>query len=130
MRTSVPITLTLPVPASYRRGISETSVDLPLPVPPMIPSVLPSGSSRVTSSTAFAAPAPNEKLAWSKLSAGAGAALPVAPGLGSATGSLSSSVTLGTQLSTSLIRDALALALVKTTTRLATYTMEVRVCVM
>ncbi len=33
-RTSAPITLTLPVPASYRRGISETSVDLPLPVPP------------------------------------------------------------------------------------------------
>ena len=56
--------------------------------------------------------------------------MPVAPGLGSATGWLPSSVMLGSQLSTSLIREALALALVKTTTRLATYTMEVRVCVM
>ena len=36
-----------PVLTSYRRGISETSVDLPLPVPPIMPSVLPSGSSRV-----------------------------------------------------------------------------------
>ena len=126
-RTSEPITLTLPVLASYRRGMSETSVDLPLPVPPIMPSVLPSGSSRVTSLTALAAPAPKEKLAWLKLSAGTGATL---PGLGSATGWLPSSVMLGTQLSTSLIRDALALALVKTTTRLATYTMEVRVCVM
>ena len=121
------LTLTLPVLASYRRGMSETSVDLPLPVPPIMPSVLPSGSSSVTSLTALAAPAPNEKLAWLKLSAGTGATL---PGLGSATGWLPSSVMPGTQLSTSLIRDALALALVKTTTRLATYTMEVRVCVM
>ena len=131
MRTSAPITLTLPVPASYRRGISETSVDLPLPVPPIMPSVLPSGSSSVTSLTAFAAPTPNEKLAWSKLNAGTGTAPPASsPGSGSATGWLPSSVMLGTQLSTSLIRDALALDLVKTTTRLATYTMEVRVCVM
>ena len=119
-RTSEPITLTLPVLASYRRGISETSVDLPLPVPPIMPSVLPNESSRVTSLTALAAPAPNEKLAWSKLSAGAGASTSVASAWGSATGSLPSSAMLGTQLSTSLIRDALALALVKTTTRLAT----------
>ena len=127
VRTSAPITLTLPVLAAYRRGISETSVDLPLPVPPIMPSVLPIGNSRVTLLTAFAAPAPNEKLAWLKLSAGTGATL---PGSGSATGWLPSSAMLGSQLSTSLMRDALALALVKTTTRLATYTMEVRVCVM
>ena len=87
VRTSAPITLTLPVLASYRRGISETSVDFPLPVPPIMPSVLPSGSSRVTSLTALAAPAPNEKLAWSKLSAGTGTAPPASSlGLGSATG--------------------------------------------
>ena len=110
--------------------MSETSVDLPLPVPPIIPSVLPRGSSRVTSLTAFAAPAPNEKLAWLKLSAGTEAALSDVLCSGSAMGWLPSSVMLGTQLSTSLIRDALALALVKTTTKLATYTMEVRVCVM
>jgi len=110
--------------------MSETSVDLPLPVPPIMPSVLPSGSSRVTSLTALAAPAPNEKLAWLKLSAETGASTSVAGAWGSATGSLFSSVMLGSQLSTSLIREALALALVKTTTRLATYTMEVRVCVM
>ena len=80
--------------------------------------------------TALAAPAPKEKLAWLKLSAGTETALPIALGSGSATGWLPSSVMLGSQLSTSLRRDALALALVKTTTRLATYTMEVRVCVM
>ena len=101
--------------------MSETSVDLPLPVPPIMPSVLPSGSSKVTSSTALAAPAPKEKFAWLKLSAGTVAESPaIALGLGRATGSLPSSVILGAQLSTSLIRDALALALVKTTTRLAT----------
>ena len=55
---------------------------------------------------------------------------PSAPGAGSSTGSLPASVTLGSQASTSPMRVAEALALVKTTTRFATYTIESRVWVM
>ena len=51
-RTSRPSTLTLPDVASYRRGSSCTSVDLPDPVPPMMPRVSPSRTSSVTCASA------------------------------------------------------------------------------
>src|SRR3954453_13901659 len=46
--TSAPSIRTLPVLGSYRRGRSETSVDLPEPVPPTIAIVRPAGTSRST----------------------------------------------------------------------------------
>lgn len=61
---------------------------------------------------------------------GTGTALPIALGSAAQPAGCPRLVMLGTQSSTSLRRDALALALVRCTTRSATYTMEVRVCVM
>ena len=55
--TSVPKTFTHPSVASYRRGIRFTSVDLPLPVPPITPMVLPRGAAKETSASEDA-PAP------------------------------------------------------------------------
>ena len=50
-RTSLPPTLTEPSVASYRREMSDTSVDFALPVPPMMPMVSPERMWRFTSSS-------------------------------------------------------------------------------
>ena len=49
--TLTPSTSTSPSSASYSRGISETSVDLPEPVEPMMPTVEPAGMFRLMSSS-------------------------------------------------------------------------------
>ena len=124
-RTSRPRTATEPSSGSKRRLTSCTSVDLPEPVPPMMPRVLPGASESETCESAGDSP-PKLKVTSSRASAqGAGAwdAAEARSGMAEVARErrrlFSAALAASAASRTSQTRWALAAPRVKTTTRFA-----------
>ena len=98
LRTSRPPMRTEPEVTSHRRGNRETNTVFPLPVGPVMPTRVPSGTVRQTSSSSVAPPAVT--VTWSNTTS------PPAIGAGAAAGT--GSAMAGARSNTSRIRSQLA----------------------